>query len=119
MIPTALALLLADAAPSASDGLKQMFLMLGGVLLIFYFLAWRPQAKERREREAMLAAMKKGDHVLTSSGIYGVVSSVKDDQVVLEIDEKGQVRVRFNRAAVQTVLSKDSKGKGEKSSSED
>ena len=101
-----LATLLAEDPAPRSGGLTQMFIMLGGVVVIFYFIAWRPQAKERRAREEMLKAIKSGDPVLTTSGIFAVVSSVKEDHVILKLDEKGNVKVRFSRAAIQAVLPK-------------
>ena len=81
-----------------------MFVMLGGVILIFYLIAWRPQAKERRHREAMLGALKKGDKVVTNSGMYGTVDKATDTEVVLKVDEKNNVKLRFSRGSVQTVL---------------
>jgi len=78
--------------------------LFGGILMIFYFLAWRPQAKERRVRAAMLEAIKNGDKVLTTSGMYGTVHSLKEHEVVLKVDDKANVKIRFARQAVQTVI---------------
>ena len=68
----------------------------------------RRQAKERRQREAMLKALKVGDKVITNSGLFGTVTSVKEHEVVLKVDDKNNVRLRFSRQAVQTVLGEDS-----------
>jgi preprotein translocase subunit YajC len=81
-----------------------MFVLLGGVLLIFYFLMWRPQAKERRKREAMMGALKKGDKVLTSSGMYGSVVALSEREVTVKVDEKTGTKIRFARSAIQHVL---------------
>lgn len=91
-------------APSAGPN---MFVLLGGVLLIFYFLAWRPQAKERKKREGMLASMKKGDRVMTSSGIHGTVAALSEKDVTIKVDEKTGTRIRFARSAVQNILGGD------------
>jgi preprotein translocase subunit YajC len=63
------------------------------IFLIFYMLLIRPQAKQRREHQAMLAALKKGDEVLTQGGIFGVVVGTKDDVVVLKIAEDTKIEV--------------------------
>ena len=53
------------------------------MFVIFYFLLIRPQQKKAKELRAMIAAIKKGDKVITSGGILGTVSSIQDDYVVL------------------------------------
>ena len=63
------------------------------IFLIFYMLLIRPQAKRQREHAAMLAALKKGDEVLTQGGIFGVVVGTKDDVVVLKIAEDTKIEV--------------------------
>jgi len=74
------------------------------VLAIFYFVLIRPERKKQKERQAMLGALKKGDPVMTSSGIHGTVVTIADDVVVLQVAE--DVRMRFARAAIQTVIPK-------------
>lgn len=81
--------------------MSEMLVPIGGMLLIFYFILWRPQAKERRLREEMLQALKTGDRVLTTSGIIGVISSLKDTEVVLKVDEKNNFKIRMSRQAIQ------------------
>ena len=74
------------------------------VFLIFYFLVIRPSSKERKDREAQVAALKKHDKVITNAGIYGTVMALEDDAVVLQVDDKNNVRVKFSRAAIWQVL---------------
>ncbi len=102
-IATALQEAPADAAPAESPGPNMIF-MLSIVFLIFYFLAWRPQAKERKRREEMLGSLKVGDKVMTTSGIFGVVANLKEHEVVLKVDEKNNVKMRFSRQTVQSIL---------------
>lgn len=80
-----------------------MLLPILGMLLIFYFLMIRPQQKRQKEVHKMLAGVKKGDRVLTASGLYGTVSGVKDDVVVLQIAEN--VKVEMLKSAVTGVVS--------------
>jgi preprotein translocase subunit YajC len=107
----ALAMLpLADgaAAPQrAADtpGIMNMVLMFGSMFAIFYFLLLRPQRKAEQERVTMQGKIKKNDHVITSGGLKGVVTSVKDDEVTLKVDETNNVRIRFQRSAIVQVVS--------------
>jgi preprotein translocase subunit YajC len=71
------------------------------IFAVFYFVMIGPERKARKKREAMLAAMKKGDQVVTSSGLHGTIAALADDVVTLSVDEG--VRLRFSRAAIQTV----------------
>jgi len=83
-------------------GWTDFVLLFGGMLFIFYFVAFRPQARERKQREAMLGNLKKGDRVVTNSGLLGTVASVTPTEVVLKVDDN--VRLRFTRQAIQSVL---------------
>ena len=67
-----------------------MFALIFGV---FYFLVIMPAKKQQRKKEQMIAALKKGDKVVTSGGIYGTVSAVEDDTLLLKIAENTKVRV--------------------------
>ena len=79
-----------------------MLLPILGMLLIFYFLMIRPQQKRQKEIQKMLSGMKKGDRVLTATGLYGTVSSVKDDVVVLQIADN--VKVEMVKSAVTGIV---------------
>lgn len=76
------------------------------IIAIFYFLVIAPASKQRRKTEAMLGALKKGDRVLTSGGIYGVVQNVENDVVHLKIADN--VKVRVAKSAVTGVTSETS-----------
>jgi preprotein translocase subunit YajC len=82
-----------------------MLLPILGMLLIFYFLMIRPQQKRQKEMQKMLGALKKGDRVLTASGLYGVVSGLRDDVVVLKIADN--VKVEMLKSAVTAVTAHD------------
>lgn len=74
----------------------------GLVILIFYFFIIRPQNKKQKETKNMLAALKKGDKVVTIGGIRGIIQSVKEDTVIIKIDDNA--KMEFSRNAVATVL---------------
>lgn len=63
------------------------------VFFVMYFLVLRPQRKKQKETEAMLADLKKGDKVVTSGGVVGIITGVKDDIVVIKIGEGAKLEV--------------------------
>jgi preprotein translocase subunit YajC len=91
----------------------------GAMLLIFYFLLIRPQSKRQREHEKMLGALAKGDRVVTSGGLHGVVVGTEKDVITLEIAAlKGEkIRVKLDRAKVDRRLDAGSEKADEKGDS--
>ncbi|MCG6949908.1 MAG: preprotein translocase subunit YajC [Acidobacteria bacterium] len=67
-----------------------MFALIFGV---FYFLVIMPAKKQQKQKDAMVAALKKGDKVVTSGGIYGTVAAVEDQTVLLKIAENTKIRI--------------------------
>lgn len=72
---------------------------------IFYFLAIRPQRRQRQQHAEMVSMLKKGDDVLTIGGMYGTVSAIGDDWVELEIAKR--TRVRYLKRAISSITSID------------
>jgi preprotein translocase subunit YajC len=72
------------------------------IFLIFYFLLIRPQQKQRREREQMLSAVKRGDRVVTSGGLHGTVTGLSDQVVTVRIAD--QVKVDVDRSAISRIV---------------
>jgi len=99
-----------QAPPGGNYSLPIMMVLLFGV---FYLLVWRPQSKKRKaeqkNREEMLKNLKKNDHVVTIGGIHGIVSTVTEEEVVLKVDEKSDVRIRMAREAINKVVGPDGK----------
>lgn len=79
----------------------QSFLPLIIMVAIFYFLLIRPQQKRTKTRNAMLAALKKGDKVVTIGGMHGTVTDLTDDQVTLRVAHN--TNITFDRGAVNSV----------------
>lgn len=84
------------------------FLPLIIIFVIFYFLLIRPQQKKAKEHKDMLASIKKGDKVVTSGGIYGLVEDVGQNTVTLKIAEN--VRVKFGKAYIAALRSPSDEG---------
>jgi preprotein translocase subunit YajC len=96
------------AAPSTTQTLLSfapMLLLIGG----FYFLFIAPQMKKQKEHKAMLGALKTGDEVVTTGGIFGTITNVKEDRFVVRIADNTKIEV--TKDAVQVVLKKSSEEK--------
>ena len=105
------------AEAPASPGFGMQFVPILIILGIFYLLLIRPERKKQKTRAAMLAAMKKGDRVMTTGGLYGTVAQVADDAIVLQVADG--VRLRFNRAAIQTIETEETAAKADPSSKQE
>lgn len=64
------------------------------IFVIFYFLLIRPQQKRQKEQKALLEALKKGDKVVTASGIWGTIVSVGKDTVTLQIADNTRIKIQ-------------------------
>ena len=96
----------AYAAASAPGGGVQSMLptiiMIASMLAIFYFLLLRPQQKQKQDRERMLSAIKRGDKVVTTSGMFGTVTNLTDKTVTLRVAD--QVKLEFERGSIGRVV---------------
>lgn len=81
------------------------FLPLILIFVIFYFLLIRPQQKRAKDHKTMLESLKKGDKVITSGGVYGVIEEVRTNSLTLKIAEN--VRIKVGKAYIATVRSDD------------
>ncbi|WP_319415265.1 preprotein translocase subunit YajC [Marispirochaeta aestuarii] len=99
---TTLSALLPIAQAGGSGQLMTTFVTFGLVILIFYFLIIRPQNKRQKEAKKMLDALKKGDRVASIGGIRGVVQSVKEDTVIVKVDDA--TKLEFSKNAIASVL---------------
>ncbi len=94
--------------PSCAEGLMGNLPLLLGFVAIFYFLIIRPGQKQEKARKAMLSALKKGDAVVTNSGIHGEVTAMTDTTVTIRVDQ--DVQLTFDRAAIARVARDDKAG---------
>jgi preprotein translocase subunit YajC len=69
--------------------------------IIFYFLLIRPQQKQKKAHQALLAAVKTGDKVVTSCGIHGIVANVKEQTVLLKVADN--VKIEIDKAAITNI----------------
>lgn len=87
-------------APSAWVQILPMVLLFGAM----YFFMIAPQRKKQKEHEKMLKALESGDEVVTTGGIFGTITNVKEDRFVIRVADNTKIEV--GKAFVQTVLKK-------------
>jgi preprotein translocase subunit YajC len=95
----------AQAAPASAGGMDLMGLLpLVLMFVLLYFLMIRPQAKKAKEHKNMVAALQKGDEVVTGGGVLGKVAKVGDQYLSIEVAPNVEIQVQ--RFSVQLVLPK-------------
>ncbi|CAN5205266.1 preprotein translocase subunit YajC [soil metagenome] len=99
--------LLAQAAQPTPAGPNPLasFVPIILIFVIMYFLLFRPQMKRQKEQARLVAALKTGDRVITSSGIHGLISNVKDRTITLKIADN--VKIEMDKSAVTNVIKSD------------
>jgi preprotein translocase subunit YajC len=101
-------------APSLFNmmGLWPAVLML---VVLWIFMIQRPQRREQAQRQSMLAALKKNDHVLLTSGIFGVVTNIRPeaDEITIRVDESSNTKLRVTRASVARVITDEPSSKND------
>jgi preprotein translocase subunit YajC len=104
----------AGAAPADSSPMAQFFgggmsfpVMMALMFGILYFMVIRPQNAERKKLQKAIEAWKKGDKVLTTSGMFATVVSIEADRAVLKIND--ETKVEFAKSAIASVVSTDGK----------
>ena len=78
------------------------------MLVIFYFLLYRPQKRAQKEREEMLNSLQKGSRIVTIGGIYGTISDLSDKIVKLKIADK--VEIEVSRGSVGSIVTDNNEG---------
>jgi preprotein translocase subunit YajC len=71
---------------------------IGIIFVIFYFLIIKPQQTQRKKHQEFLSNLKKGDKVITSSGIWGVISDITDDTITLKVDTN--TKIKFTKETI-------------------
>jgi len=93
------------AQGQGGGGFAQMIFIMVSFFAIVYFLMIRPQQKRQKSHQKMMEALKKGDRVLTTGGMYGTIVGIKDDVAVLRIAD--EVKVEIARSSIQSVVGKE------------
>jgi len=100
-----------DNAPILAQAAGQQGGILGNpmmlpilMIVVMYFVIFRPQQKRMKEHQSLIAAVKVGDHVIMESGVHGLITSVKDRTVMVKIADN--VKVEFERSKIAAVTKK-------------
>ncbi len=93
-------------APQGGEGggMVSTIIMFGAIFLIFYFMIIRPQQKKAKERDRLLSNLEKGDKVITSGGIHGIIAGIDEKTLLLQISDN--LKVKVERSAITQVISK-------------
>lgn len=83
------------------DGAIINLLFLGALFFVFYFFIIRPQSKRQKEVQKKVSDLKKGDKAVTSGGMIGIVNTIDEETVLLEIDSG--VKARFQKGSITDV----------------
>jgi preprotein translocase subunit YajC len=104
--------ILAQASTAPKDPaniLGSPFVMMGVMLVVFYFLLVRPQQLQRKQMAERIAALQAGDKVVTTAGLHGIVHKIKEHTVVIKADEG--TMLEFDKSAVAHVHKKETPSK--------
>jgi len=82
--------------PEGGGGGFTSLIFLAAIFLVFYLFIIRPQSKKQKEIQKKVTEMKKGDKVVTSGGMVGIVSTIEDDSIMLEVDKEVKVKLLKN-----------------------
>lgn len=92
------------AEQNGMGSLLYMFIIYGLVFVVIYFILFRPQKKEQKRMQSMLAALEIGDSVLTTAGFYGVIIDIPDDTtVIVEFGSNKNCRIPMEKSAISRV----------------
>lgn len=92
-------------APGALEMVSPQFMLFFVIMAVFYFIVFRPQQKRLNEQEKMIKALRRGDRVITGSGIHGKITKLEGDDIVfLEIADG--VNIKIQRAHIGALAAK-------------
>ena len=92
----------ASASSGGRGGMSMIILMIA-LIALMYFMMIRPQKKEQKRQQAMLSSMEIGDAVVTSSGFYGVIIDITEEDVIVEFGNNKNCRLPMRKAAIIQV----------------
>ena len=88
---------------AAGGGMMLMIIYIVVIGAAMYFFAIRPQKKEQKKMQAMLAALEVGDTIVTTSGFYGVVIDITDEDCIVEFGNNKNCRIPMRKTAITEV----------------
>jgi preprotein translocase subunit YajC len=96
----------ANAPQPAKPGFQMSQLLIIGVMaVLMYFVLFRGPRKKQHDQQQMIKALKKNDKVRTIGGMYGTIVDIKDDDVILKVDESNNTKIRVSASAIGKTIS--------------
>ena len=92
-----------EAAGGGAMGMGFTVIWMVALFAIMYFMMIRPQSKERKKMQAMLASMEVGDSVVTTSGFYGVIIDMTEEDVIVEFGNNKNCRIPMRKQAIAEI----------------
>ena len=94
-------------APGFADLLASpMFPLLLGIIVLYFFM-YRSKKNQDKALKEQLGQMKRGDRVMTAGGMYGKIVEVRDNKVLVKVDENSNTKIWFSREAIRTVFTEE------------
>ena len=84
---------------NATNAILSMLLWMLPLVFLFYFFLIRPESKRRKQHQQMVASLEKGDTIVTIGGMYGKIVEVRDDKIVLQVDDSVRLRMSLDSIA--------------------
>lgn len=97
----------AGGSQQGMSGMLSSFLPLIFIFGIFYFLLIRPQSKKAKEHKEVLESLKKGDKVITSGGIHGIVEDIEGDVLTVKVGVKDDTKIKVSRSFIAGLREKE------------
>lgn len=94
-----------DGSPAGGMFGGMFFPLIIGMVVLMFILTTSGQRKQKKKQASMIASMSKGSKVVTTGGIKGSIVEVRDDEVVVKVDESNNTRMRFTKDAIRSVIS--------------
>lgn len=79
------------------------------IFVVFYFLLIRPQEKKRRQQQELVSGVKKGEEVVTNSGLFGIVSKINDSDNTILVQVAKDVEVKMFKSSISDIVSRGNK----------
>ena len=96
------------STPKAPDKISSNWTSMIPMVLIFavfYFLLIRPQDKRRKQQQSLVNTVKKGEEVLTNTGIFGIVSKINDNENIVELEISKDVNIKILKSSIVDITS--------------
>lgn len=97
-----------ETPPAIESGLTSLVPMIL-IFVVFYFLLIRPQEKKRRQQQELVSGVKKGEEVVTNSGLFGIVSKINDSDNTILVQVAKDVEVKMFKSSISDIVSRGNK----------